>query len=235
LMSEFKTREKNVVLASLHVLLGQATPAHYTLLMLGLGVPPTVVNHWAGLGIWNTPHWLSSGAALPLLPETSPTVQALATQIRWALRAAAVLWESRTMPPPAVFKALWADLLPLLAPTDQPLALLALENLLRLQGKLSEILPRVLQENMPDMASPVTVAPVREVRNHQFDVAVLVDASEGHWPPKVSALLGADHDHERRLWLLAASRAREAVLVTAVNEPGALAAELCQQLGLKTV
>jgi superfamily I DNA/RNA helicase len=222
-----------IVLASLHTLLNQATPAHLSVLLLGLGVPAEVVVRAQNSGALNAPEWLQQGAPIPLEPHDSPTTQARVTQIRWALRAAHALWVSRTLPPPAVFKALWADLLPLLPEAEQPAALLALESLLRLQGKLAEVLPRVLNETMPDMASPITVAPVREVRNHQFDVAVVVDATEGRWPKPASPILGIDHDHERRLWLLACSRAKESLVLTAMGEPGPLTRELAQQLGLK--
>ena len=223
-----------IVLASLHVLLGQASAGHLTVFLLGVGIPAEVVARAQNQGVFTAPDWLQQGAPLPLEPADSPTTQALVGQVRWALRAANTLWLSRTLPPPAVFKALWADLLGLLPETEQPAALLALESLLRLQGKLADVLPRVLTESMPDMASPITVAPVREVRNHQFDVVVIVDASEGRWPKVASPLLGIDHDHERRLWLLAASRAWESLILTAVGEPGALARELCQHLGLKS-
>ena len=222
-----------IVLASLHILLGQATSAHLSVLLLGVGIPADVVIRAQNMGVINTPDWLQQGAPLPLEPEDSPTTQARVAQVRWSLQAAQALWASRALPPPAVFKSLWADMLPLLPEAEQPAALLALESLLRLQGKLADVLPRVLTESMPDMTSLITVAPVREVRNHQFDVAVVVDASEGRWPKPASSILGIDHDHERRLWLLACSRAKEALVLTTIGEAGPLTRELAQHLGLK--
>ncbi len=215
-----------VILASLHILLGQATPQYCMLLLLGLGLPAAQVMHWQGLGVLNAPDWLAQGAPLPLGAVSSPTVQNLAQQIRFALRSADTLWQHRTLPPTTIFKALWADLLPLIPNADQAQALLALETLLSLSGKLNEVLPRVMTETLPNMNSLITVGPVREMRNHQFDGAVLVNAAEGVWPPPISPTLGADHDHERRMWLLACSRTRGGLLLTSVGEPCALAREL---------
>ena len=222
-----------IVLASLHVLLGQANAAQIGVLLLGLGLPAAEVLRWQQSGVFSNPDWLAQGAPLPLTGVSSPTTVALIQQVRWALRAAQALWAQRTLPPPEVFKALWADVLPLLAVAEQPAALLALEVLLSLQGKLADVLPRVLTETLPDMACPVVVAPVREVRNHQFDVVILANAGQGVWPPATSPILGADHDHERRLWLLAASRARQAVVVLAAGELGSLAAEFSQYGGVR--
>lgn len=215
-----------VVLASLHALLNQATSGQLTLLLLGLGLPANVVLHAQALGVLHQADWLAQGCALPLPENTSPTVQSLVQQIRFALRSAHTLWVHRTLPPPAVFKALWAELLPLLPAAEQPQALLALDMLLTLSGKLTDVLPRVLTETLPDMQSLITVGPVREMRNHQFAAVVLVNAAEGQWPPAPTATLGADHDHERRLWLLACSRTQGPLLVTYVGQPCALAREL---------
>jgi hypothetical protein len=215
-----------VVLASLHILLGQAMPGHLTLLWLGLGLPANVVLHAQITGALQQPDWLTQGAALPLPEGVSPTVQSLSQQIRFALRSAYTLWANRTLPPPAVFKSLWAELLPLLPAPEQPQALLALDMLLSLSGKLADVLPRVLTETLPDMHSLITVGPVREMRNHQFDAVVLVNTGEGRWPPTPTATLGADHDHERRLWLLACSRTKGPLLLAHLGEPCALAREL---------
>jgi hypothetical protein len=215
-----------VVLASLHILLGQATSNHLVLLLLGVGLPASQVLAWQAQGALNQPDWLAQGAALPTTEITSPTTQALMQNLRFALRSAAALWQQRLLPPPAVFKALWADLMPLLPATEQPQALLALDLLLSLSGKLTEVLPRVLTETLPDMKSPITVGPVREMRNHEFDATILIHCSEGTWPPPVGPTLGADHDHLRRLWLLACSRTRGPLALYTVGEPCALAREL---------
>jgi len=215
-----------VVLASLHVLLGQASPGQLVLLMLGLGVPATTVLNWQAQGALQQPDWLAQGALLPTTDITSPTVQGLVQNIRFALRGAHALWQQRTLPPPAVFKTLWADLLPLLPAGEQAAALLALDMLLSLSGKLTEVLPHVLTETLPDMTSPITVGPVREMRNHEFDAVLLINPTEGHWPPPTSPTLGADH--ERRLWLLACSRTRGPLLLLTTGEPCALARELLQ-------
>ncbi|MCA3244535.1 MAG: hypothetical protein INF43_04440 [Alphaproteobacteria bacterium] len=217
-----------VVLASLHVLLGQATSGHLVLLLLGVGIPAATVVAWQHQGVLNQPDWLGQGALLPAAEITSPTLQTLVQQVRFALRSAHTLWHQRTLPPPAVFKALWADLLPLLPTAEQPAALLALDMLLSLSGKLSDVLPRVLTETLPDMASLVTVGPVREMRNHAFDAVLLINPTDGLWPPPTNPTLGADHDHERRLWLLACSRTRGPLALLTVGEPCALARELLQ-------
>jgi superfamily I DNA/RNA helicase len=121
---------------------------------------------------------------------------------------------SRALDPREAFKACVAEILPKLRDEDKNLALLATDMLLNLQGKLTEVLPRVQQETMPNPASPVVVAPVREVRNMGFNTVILPYADSLTWPRQPFPILGPDPEHERRLFYLAISRTAGNLLVT---------------------
>ncbi len=217
-----------LVLAVLYMLVGQARAAHVQLVVLGLGVP------WAALPEASTlENWLEKGAPWPLAAGSSPTTQMLQARIRQAFRGAYMLWSGQHMPPRDIFKALVADVLPLLPVPEQESALLAADMLVGLGGKLAEVLPRIQHETMPDMASLVTVAPVREVRGRAFRHVVMPFMGASSWPLKEGPLLPAEPDHERRLWLLACSRAEETLMLTG-HEPtqSPFVAELQQALAM---
>lgn len=220
-----------LILAMLYVLLGEAMPAHLYVVMLGFGIPADAAADLLDRGL--TPKdWLSRGCPLPPLAEgVSPTTQANLQQIRQAFRAAAQLLHARALGAREVFKTLVAQLLEHLPPAEQPQALLATDMLLSLSGKLADILPRVRTETLPDMASRVTVAPVREVRNREFSTVILPYMDARHWPQPASPLLPPDSDHERHLFYLAISRtAGNLILTRHAPEASPFVTELQQSL-----
>lgn len=223
-----------LVLAMLYLMLGQGGTGHLQVVLLGFGVPPQAVAAMQQLGL-SGQNWLAEGCPLPTVPEASPTTLASIRQVRRAFRAAAQLLAEKgagkTVSPRDVFKSLLAELLPHLPESEHPPALLAADMLLNLSGKLTEILPRVRQETLPDMASPITVATVHEARNREFDTVILPYAGAQQWPHPASALLGADLDHDRRLFYLAASRTKGNLIITRhTPEPSPYLAELQQSL-----
>jgi hypothetical protein len=219
-----------LVLAMLYVLLGQAGNAHLQLVLMGFGLPPSTVAALFGQGL-SAENWLPRGCPLPPLEGLSPTLQASAQKARRAFSGAWQLMSSKTLAPNQVFKALVAELLPTLPESEQPQALLATDALLSLSGKLAEILPRVMQETLPDMTSPITVAPVREARNMEFSAVILPHCGAGNWPQPPHTLLGPNPDHERRLFYLALTRTRGPLLLTwHTPQPSPYIAELQQSL-----
>jgi superfamily I DNA/RNA helicase len=199
-----------LVLATLYLLLNQATTAHLQLVLLGFGIPAGTVQQLTLHGL-NGEQWLAGGAVLPPLEaDTSPTTRHAVQKAQQAWQAAASLWNSRTLGPREIFKALVADLLPNLPASEHPAALLATEALLGLSGKLTAVLPQLLQESLPNWASPITVAPVVEVRNRQFGVVVLAYAQQ--WAPEASQSI-EKAEHDRRLLYLAATRSTGPLIV----------------------
>jgi hypothetical protein len=202
-----------LVLAVLYIMLGQHTPAHIQLVLLGLGVPMSAIPPAPELGTW-----LAQGAKLVYTPDLSPTVTTTMGRVRQIFRGAYTLWHGQHLPPREVFKSLMAEIIHLLPESEQESALLATDMLLSLGGNINEILPRIMQETLPDMRSPIIVAPVREVRNHQFQHVIMPYAGASAWPLSEGSLLPPEPDYERRLWLLATSRTRESLLIT-YHEP----------------
>lgn len=204
-----------LVLSLLYLMLGQASAGHLHLVLLGFGVPQQTVANLFRMGL-RAESWAAEGYALPPLPNESPTTVAAVQQLRRALRGAAQLLAVPTgnLNPRSVFKSLVAQLLPHLPEDEHASALLATDMLLGLSGKLTEVLPRVRTETLPDMTSLITVAPVRETRNQQFHTVIIPYASAGHWPMPPSKLLEAQNDHERRLFYMAATRSQGNLILT---------------------
>lgn len=203
-----------LILALLYVLLGEALPAHLYVVMLGFGIPAPSALELLDKGL-NPKDWLARGCPVPpLADDTSPTTAAAIQQLRQAFRAAAQLLHGKALGAREVFKTLVAQLLEHLPVAEHTQALLATDMLLSLSGKLTEILPRVRTETLPDMASRITVAPVREVRNRQFGTVILPYADGSRWPQPASPLLPADPDHERHLFYLAISRTAGNLILT---------------------
>lgn len=196
------------VLALLHVMLGMASTSHLRLTLLGFGVPAATIETWFAQGLV-ADNWLANGCPLPPTPEASPTTLDNIAAMREMLTSAAKLiqgQDGQRVDPRDAFRAAVQTMLPHLPPADHFMALLATDMLLNLSGKLTEVLPRVVAETLPDPHSPVTVAPVSETRNMQYDVVFLPYFQEQVWPQPAFALLGADVDHERRLAVLALTR-----------------------------
>lgn len=221
-----------VILSLLYLMLGQANNGHLHLVMLGFGIPAPTVAYLFQSGL-HMETWAAQGYPLPPLPNESPTTIAAVQQLRRTLRGANQLLQSQAagMNPRSVFKALVAEILPHLPDSEHASALLATDMLLGLSGKLTEVLPRVRTETLPDMSSPITVAPVRETRNQQFHTLIIPYASASHWPGQPSALMGLDAEHERRLFYLAITRGQSHLIFTRhTPEASPFLAELQQSL-----
>lgn len=202
-----------LVLAVLYVLLGQGNNGHLLMVMVGFGLPAPYAQSLLQQGL-EAHDWLAQGCPLPQNAGASPTVVAAAQKMRQSFRGAWQLWQAKALGPREIFKALVADMLPNLPVSEHAQALLATDMLLSLSGKLTEILPRVMAETLPDMNSPITVAPVREVRNMQFGTVILPYAGAGNWPRPAYAVLGDAPEHERRMFYLAISRTAGNLLFT---------------------
>ncbi len=216
----WEERTPQIILSLLYLMLGQGNNGHLHLVLLGFGVPAPAVMALFQAGL-RAESWGASGFALPPLTHESPTTVAALQQVRRSLRTAHQLLHMPQTPAPenpltprTIFKALVADLLPHLPESEHPAALLATDMLLTLSGKLTEVLPRVRTETLPDMASPIVVAPVRETRNQQFGTVIIPYASATTWPHPPSALLGAEPDHDRRLMYLALTRSAGSLVFT---------------------
>ena len=235
----WEERTPQIILSLLYLMLGQGNNGHLHMVLLGFGVPATTVAALFQSGL-RAEQWAASGFALPVLPDESPTTLATLQQVRRAMRTSQQLLQAppsattmadAALTPRMVFKALVAELLPHLPDDEHAYALLATDMLLNLSGKLTEVLPRVRTETLPDMASPIVVAPVRETRNQQFGTVIIPYASGDHWPKPPSKLMGADADHERRLFYLAITRSAGALIFTHHQpEASPLVQELQQSL-----
>lgn len=235
----WEERTPQIILSLLYLMLGQGNNGHLHMVLLGFGVPATTVAALFQAGL-RAEQWAAHGFTVPALPDESPTTLATLQQVRRAMRTSQQLLQAppaatgmadAALTPRMVFKALVSELLPHLPADEHAYALLATDMLLNLSGKLTEVLPRVRTETLPDMASPIVVAPVRETRNQQFGTVILPYASANHWPKPPSKLMGTDADHERRLFYLAITRSAGSLIFTRHQpEASPLVQELQQSL-----
>jgi hypothetical protein len=214
-----------LILSLLYVLLDKASAPQLRQVMLGYGLPDDLVQGWLAAGLASG-GWLARGAPLPPVIDAAPPTIATALRLRRLLTSSFTAMASRTLDPRDAFKACVSELLPKLREDDKNLALLATDMLLNLSGKLSDVLPRVQQETMPNPASPVVVAPVREVRNMGFTTVILPYADSVTWPRPPMPLLGPDPEHERRLFYLAITRTAGNLFVTHSGALSPLVTEL---------
>jgi superfamily I DNA/RNA helicase len=214
------------VLNLLYIILNQAKETQLFDVLGAFDVTLDVQAQLAQKGLQAT-GWLANGAPLP--QELTGNLHMLAT-VRRNLLGNWQLIQARKLSPRDAFKALVHDLILNLDEQDRRFALLALDMLLHIEGSLKDVLPRIRKETEPDMSSPVVVAPVREVRNMEFDHLILPFAREGQWPSTAEEFLGMDAEHERRLFYLALSRTKGSVTVTYTHQISPFVQELLSSL-----
>lgn len=200
-----------MVLDMLEVLLNTATDGQLRNVLLGCGLNQRLVDSVFEHGLIAA-DWLPEGGRLPAgvdLPNA--TLQEYSILQRRLVGYYQMIKE-RQASPRDVFKAAAHDLLQNMRPDDRRDALMAIEKLVNLQGALKALLPTLRVRQQPDMASSIVVAPIRECRNHQFDVVFLPMCNTGVYPYTGMRVLGADEDHERRLFYLAVTRALKGVV-----------------------
>ena len=199
-----------LVLDLLYLVLNQAKDYQLYNIFGAFGVSLDVQSQLAQKGL-QASGWLMQGAPLP--QDIEGDVQPL-SKLRRQLKGVWSLIQARQISPRDAFKVLVHDLLPHLNEEERRFALLALDMLLNVKGRLQDVLPRIQQEILPDMSSRIVVAPVREVRNMEFDVLYLPFSEGSEWPSQETQVLGVDEEHERRLFYMAVSRAKGSIAVT---------------------
>ncbi|HEX2859126.1 MAG TPA: UvrD-helicase domain-containing protein [Alphaproteobacteria bacterium] len=214
-----------LMLSLLYVLLDKASGPQLHQVMRGFGLPDDVITGWLAAGL--VPNgWLARGGPMPPVIDAAPPTVQTALRLRRLLTTSWQGMAGKLLDPRDAFKACVSELLPNLRDEDKNIGLLAADMLLNLQGKLSDVLPRVQHETMPNPASPVVVAPVREVRNMGFSTVIIPYASSSNWPRAAYPLIGPDPEHERRLFYSAITRSAGNILITYTGALSPLATEL---------
>lgn len=218
------------VVALLYVLLNKADNEHLRLVLIGQGINRSLVNTFFSEGL-QAADWLKNGAPLPSTVDASgESLRQFSTIRRKLIGYYQVLQASKDVDAKAVFKAAVYDMLQQFNQRGQQDILLALHILLSIKGKLVDILPRMIETTLPDMRAQVLVAPVREVRNLQFDLLIIPNAEASLWPFKSYDVLPYDADAERRLFYLAITRASGDIWVSFTDKISPFVAELQQNI-----
>lgn len=218
------------LIALLYVLLNKADNEHLRLVLIGQGINRSLVNSFFTEGL-QAADWLKNGAQLPSTVDASgESLRQFSTIRRKLLGYYQVLQSRKDVDAKEVFKAAVYDMLQQFNQRGQQDILLALHILLNIKGKLIDILPRMTETTLPDMRAQVVVAPVREVRNMQFDLLVIPHAEASLWPFKNYEVLPYDADAERRLFYLAITRAAGDVWVSFTDKISPFVAELQQNI-----
>lgn len=210
----------------LHLLLGQARDEQLRNVLIAYGLNLTLVDALFANGLVAM-GWLKKGAPLPDgIDMPNSTLQSFGTLQRKLLGYFNAMRDGVVRPRDA-FKAAAHDMLEKMDDNERMDALIALEHLLSLKGKLHEILPQLSQDKPPQFDAAVTVAPARELRNMVFDHVIMPFCDKQVWPDKRSyPVMGVDKNYERHLFYIGLSRAANGIILTHGPEASPFLAEL---------
>lgn len=221
----WETPGAGVMMDLLHVLIGSSDQEQVKSVLVALGLNRALVDALCAAGLGGR-EWFKNGAPLPEgVDLPGGTLQAYGAIQRDFIGYWQLLTE-RAITPRDVFKAAAHDMLPNLSKYDQRDALLALDVILSIKGKLSEAVHTITTEAPPLPEARLTISPVREVRNMEFDTVFLPFATPELWPYTHYPLLGSDPTHERRVFHLAITRTKGDVLITHTDKPSPYVVEL---------
>ena len=198
-----------MILDLLEVLVNRSNEAKLKNLFSGYGITQQAIEVLFSHGLV-ADDWLKRGAQLPNDIEMDMPKAAL-TAISTLQRR--MIGYYKLMPkagPKTVFKAAAYDLIERMRDEDKNDALHALDELLTLKGRLPELLPKLRDIPEPKPSVDVVVAPVREVRNMEFEHVFVPYVTHKSYPLNYK-VLGTDEEAERRLLYAAITRGRYAV------------------------
>lgn len=210
-----------VIIDLLEVVLNKANDAQLKNLLINLGVAADVVDNLFVSGL-HAHGWLSSGGfnAQEVLPEDQAHgFEKVQHQLLTYFMAAPKVGFK------AVFKAAAFDLIQTMDEADKLDALHALDALLHLKGKVGESLATIKSEVSPDPLAQIVLAPVREIRNLEFDHVILPYIKEGIYPYPYK-VLGENLEAEKRLLYSAMTRVRKDLCMTYSGQPSTYIKEL---------
>ncbi len=228
-MNLWQTPGAQVLLDLLEVLLNMADDTQLRRVLRGYGLSAGLVNSMMAEGLV-AKDWLKRGGVLPetvKVPSSSLQVLGL---VQRRLAGGWRLMTTKQARPREVFKAAAYDLLMEMDDADRKDALLALDVLLHLRGKLTEVLPKIHQMPAFNAEARVTVLPVREARNLEFDEVVVMDLEDKSWPNTQGVALGMDENHERSLFYMALTRAKGSVSLWSLGKAGSFYEAVSLQL-----
>ena len=216
-----------MLLDLLHILLNQGENRHLRNVLLGYGLSPSLVEALFASGL-SARDWLKNGAPLPEGVDLPNVTLKEYGALQRTLVGYYKLMTTGAVPPQEVFKGASYDLLSGMSAEDRRSALLALEELLSLEGDLSQILPKINDRRAFEIDATIVVAPAREVRNLEFDHVIMPVMTDQIFPYAGYKLMGIDMSHERRLFYMAASRAKKGLYISSVGPISPLAKEVAQ-------
>lgn len=221
-----------IMINMLQIILNQATDGQLRQVLVGFGLNQIMVDTFFREGLVAR-DWLPRGGMLPETVNLPGDSLREYSALRRRLMGYWQLLSQKETDARSVFKAAAHDLLVHLNQDDKEDALLALDILLSLKGRLSEKLAHIKTEKLPDMSSNVVVAPVREVRNMEFDQLLMPQINQNRWPSAEYKVIDMDMNHERRLFYLAVSRAKGDITFTHTEDLSTFVVEMQSAQRLK--
>lgn len=200
----------------LHVLLNRSQDLNLRNAMLGFGLNVALVDAFFSAGL-NARDWLKNGGQLPLDIELPTATLKEYSAMQRQFQAYYKMMLDRTMSPQDAFKALCYDYLVKMNESDRKCALLALDTLLSMGGDLFAKLEEIRAAKLFDVSARVVVAPVRYIRNMEFDTVLMARCMSSEYPKSGLKALGVDVNHNRRLFYMGLSRAKDRVFISAVG------------------
>ena len=117
-----------------------------------------------------------------------------------------------------IFKALCFEMMKNMSSPDKKDALIAIEKVLSFKGDMKSNISKVRSSSVLVVDSPLSVGPVREFRNLEFDVVFMPLVNPSFYPCDYK-VLGKKNSSDRRLFFTAMTRAKGNLFISYANTP----------------
>ena len=204
-----------VVIDMLEVILGIANNAVLKNVLSTLGLHAKTIDALFAKGM-QAEGWLQNGAKLDKSGVTEETESKKITQIQSMLTSYYNVRLELSIK--EIFKALCFELMKTMSPEDKKDALYAIEQVLSFKGNIKENIDDIRKDRQLNPNSQLTVGPVREFRNMEFDV-VFMPFAEANTYPYDYKVLGKKNSSDRRIFFTALTRSRSSVYVSYTGTP----------------
>ena len=219
-----------LIMDLLHLILNQANDDQLRNVLLGYGLSKSLVDTLLSKGLMAR-DWLVNDWAPPSDIDVPASALKGYGAIHRRLKGYYQLMIDKKLRPRDAFKASALDLLEQMSSEDKEEALLAMDGLLGLKGKLVQLLPALRKRYQPNLKASLVVAPVEEVRSMTFDEVIIPFAAQQVWPWRQFRVVTTQPDVDRRTFYQALTRAKQGLTVTYTGEPSIFVQELKEAYG----
>lgn len=219
--SVWLTSGARLVMDLLYLMLGEGGQNELANVLIGFGFHHQEVVTLMHSGL-KAETWLDESQGGPLPDELRLRLNAVRTRMTAYLES----MQSGGATARDAFKAAAADILENTSQEDREAALLAIEGLVSLKGRLMDLLPQLKKRRDPDLNAQVVVAPVKEARNMEFGHVYMPFMGLKVWPWGGYKQIGHDVVNDRRRLYMALSRSSKNITLSYTGSPSLFLEEI---------